>query len=333
MKLLTRGSPLALVQTERIAVLLRALGHEIDIVPVSTKGDQDTTSPLCSFGGTGAFSSCIEDALLRGFGDGAVHSLKDVPSCCREGLEIAAVCARDHVEDVLICRGNREIESLPRSAVIGTSSPRRRAQILRLRPDVSVRELRGNLSTRIQKLEDGLYDAIVMARAGLDRLGVRTPNTALLPFLPAPCQGIIALEAPLDGALFPLGQRITDRKTHLCALAERALLRTLGVGCHVPFAALAELHDETMLLRAEILECDGRDAVSLTLETTVRTDNEALTAGKSLGNLFQNEPSALCLLKACIVPQSPSFVRQDERKKHTTRKPSCSVAFSTGDIS
>jgi len=127
MKLLTRGSTLALVQTERVASSLRFLGIDVDIERVSTKGDRDTVSPLCSFGGSGAFSSCIEEALLRGMGDGAVHSLKDLPSCCREGLEIAAVCPRDPVEDLLLCREEQNLESLPRGAVVGTSSPRRRA--------------------------------------------------------------------------------------------------------------------------------------------------------------------------------------------------------------
>ena len=211
MKLLTRGSTLALVQTERVASSLRFLGLDVDLDPVSTKADRDTISPLCSFGGSGAFSSCIEEALLRGMGDGAVHSLKDLPSCCREGLEIAAVCPRDSVEDLLLCREEQNLENLPRGAVVGTSSPRRRAQLLRLRPDLSVRELRGNVATRLQKLHDGLYDAIVLAHAGLDRLGIRTQNTMPLPFLPAPCQGIIALEAPLNGALFPLGERITEK--------------------------------------------------------------------------------------------------------------------------
>ncbi|MDD3916870.1 MAG: hydroxymethylbilane synthase [Synergistaceae bacterium] len=329
MKLLTRGSTLALVQTERVASSLRFLGIDVDIERVSTKGDRDTISPLCSFGGSGAFSSCIEEALLRGMGDGAVHSLKDLPSCCREGLEIAAVCPRDSVEDLLLCREEQNLENLPRGAVVGTSSPRRRAQLLRRRPDLSVRELRGNVATRLQKLHDGLYDAIVLAHAGLERLDIRTPNTTPLPFLPAPCQGIIALEAPLNGALFPLGERITDRETHLCSIAERSLLRTLGVGCHVPFAALAELHGETMLLRAEILECDGRDSVSLTFERTVGTDEEALDAGRSLGGLFRNEPRAARLLKACAVPPPP---RKEERTQRAGGPSVCTAALAGGDL-
>jgi hydroxymethylbilane synthase len=324
MKLLTRGSPLALIQTGRIAESLRALGCSVEIECVSTSGDRDTSSPLCSFGGSGAFSSCIEDALLQGVGDGAVHSLKDVPSCCRTGLEIAAVCERDSVEDMLLCLEEHNLESLPHGAFVGTSSPRRRAQLLRLRPDLSVRELRGNLATRLQKLSEGSYDAIILARAGLDRLGLVPPNASALPFLPAPCQGIIALEAPLEGALFPLGERITDRRTHLCSLAERSLLRTLGVGCHVPFAALAALSAETMLIQAELLECDGRDAVRLRLEVTVRNAGDAAGAGRILGEEFRNDPVARRLLKACSLPP-PLPAKEANRRGREAEKNSVSA--------
>ncbi len=172
MRLLTRGSALALLQAERMALPLREKGLDVEIVPLSTRGDRDTVSPLCSFGGSGAFSGCIEEALLGGKGDGAVHSLKDVPSCCRDGLEIASVLPRDSAGDVLVSRGGHTLETLAEGAVVGTSSPRRKAQLLRVRPGLSVREIRGNLSTRLKKMEDGLYDALVLAAAGLERMGI-----------------------------------------------------------------------------------------------------------------------------------------------------------------
>ncbi|MBL3540466.1 hydroxymethylbilane synthase [Aminivibrio sp.] len=295
MKLLTRGSTLALLQAERMAVPLREKGVAVEIVPWSTRGDRDTVSPLCSFGGMGAFSGCIEEALLCGNGDGAVHSLKDVPSCCRDGLEIASVLPRDSAEDVLVSRKGHTLETLPEGAVVGTSSPRRKAQLLRVRPCLSVREIRGNLTTRLKKLEDGLYDALVLAAAGLERMGIRSPGTKSLPFLPAPCQGIIALEAPLDSPLFSLGRSVAHRETFLCSLAERSLLRTLGVGCHVPFAALARMEGRILVLEAEILDPHGRESVRLSCSCPVASDEEAVRAGAALGERFRESPEAVRL--------------------------------------
>lgn len=297
MRLLTRGSALALLQAERMAAPLREKGLDVEIVPLSTRGDRDTVSPLCSFGGSGAFSGCIEEALLGGKGDGAVHSLKDVPSCCRDGLEIASVLPRDSAGDVLVSRGGHTLETLPEGAVVGTSSPRRKAQLLRVRPGLSVREIRGNLSTRLNKMEDGLYDALVLAAAGLERMGIRPPGGAeSLPFLPAPCQGIIALEAPLDSSLFSLGRSIAHRETFLCSLAERSLLKTLGVGCHVPFAALARMESRILVLEAEILDPLGRESVRLSCRGPVASEKEAVRAGAALGERFRETPEAVRLL-------------------------------------
>ncbi len=296
MKLLTRGSALALLQAERMALPLREKGLAVEIVPLSTRGDRDTDSPLCSFGGSGAFSGCIEEALLGGKGDGAVHSLKDVPSCCRDGLEIASVLPRDSAEDVLVARGGFTLETLPEGAVVGTSSPRRKAQLLRLRPGLSVREIRGNLSTRLKKLEDGLYDALVLAAAGLERMGIRPPGAESLPFLPAPCQGIIALEAPLNSPLFSLGRSVAHRETFLCSVAERSLLKTLGVGCHVPFAALARMEGRILVLKAEILDPLGRESVRLSWSCPVTSEEDAVRAGAALGERVRETPEAVRLL-------------------------------------
>lgn len=300
MKLLTRGSALALLQAERMALPLREKGLAVEIVPLSTRGDRDTDSPLCSFGGSGAFSGCIEEALLGGKGDGAVHSLKDVPSCCRDGLEIASVLPRDSAEDVLVARGGFTLETLPEGAVVGTSSPRRKAQLLRLRPGLSVREIRGNLSTRLKKLEDGLYDALVLAAAGLERMGIRPPGAESLPFLPAPCQGIIALEAPLNSPLFSLGRSVAHRETFLCSVAERSLLKTLGVGCHVPFAALARMEGRILVLKAEILDPLGRESVRLSWSCPVTSEDDAAGAGAALGERFRETPPAVRLFAGSL---------------------------------
>lgn len=296
MKLLTRGSPLALHQAEKVAERIREMGHPVEIECWSTRGDREACRPLCSFGGRGAFTSCLEECLLQGRGDGAVHSLKDVPSCCRPGLAIAAVLPRDSSGDVLLCREDRTLLSLPEGGVVGTSSPRRKAQILRARPDLTVADLRGNLATRTGRLEEGHFDAIVLARAGLERLGMMPPHASDLPFLPAPCQGIIALETILDSTLYRLGASFSHMETLLCSIAERSLLSSLGVGCHVPFGARGTLSGTTLLLEAEILEFRGREAVSLSLEASVRTGDDAARAGKALGGIFRGNNAALRLL-------------------------------------
>lgn len=296
MRLLTRGSALALIQAEEMASLLRTRGLTVEIVPWSTRGDRDGTRPLSSFGGTGAFSGCLEEVLLRGEGEGAVHSLKDLPSRCREGLAIAAVLPAEASDDVLLSREGLALATLPEGAVVGTSSPRRKAQLLRGRPDLEVRELRGNIPTRLKKLDDGLYDAMVLARAGLSRLGIPPQKGEDLPFLPAPCQGIIALEAPLGSPLFTAARAASHRETYLRAAAERALLRTLGVGCHLPFAALGRVEGAILTLEAEILEPLGRRSVRLSCRGPVKDEHDAVRAGEALGVRFKETPGAAELL-------------------------------------
>lgn len=297
LRLLTRGSELSRIQAESVADALRRRGCAVELLFKATRGDKDRTSPLSSFGGSGAFSSSLEEALLRGEGDGAVHSLKDLPSRCAPGLGIAATMARGPSPDVLICGKGYTLATLPPGASIGTSSPRRRAQILRLRPDLSPREIRGNVGTRVEKLRQGHYDAIVLARAGLDRLGIRPDGGEDLPALPSPCQGIVALEAPVASPLFSLGQAISHSETALCAAAERAILRRLGVGCHTPFGALATVRDGSMTMEAEILDPQGREWVRLSWEGPVRDEEDALRAGEALGELFLKDERAPRLLR------------------------------------
>ena len=265
MRILTRGSALALVQAERMAAVLRESGCPVEIVPWATRGDRDTDSPLCSFGGSGAFSGCIEEALLLGKGDGAVHSLKDIPSCCRPGLEIAAVLPRDSSADVLVCRENSVFDTLPEGASVGTSSPRRKAQILRIRPDLSVNNIRGNLSTRLQKLEDGQYDAIILAAAGLTRLGMGERIRSVMPAevsLPAAGQGALGIEC-LAARKDVIGwlQPLVDADTTACVLAERAVARALAGSCEVPLGAYAVTREGRLWLRGFVARPDGSEIV------------------------------------------------------------------------
>ena len=286
-----------MAQAEIVAKALAEAGMETEFRKYRTAGDRDRTSPLASFGGTGAFVKSIEEALLTGKGDGAVHSLKDLPSEIPEGLVLSAVTKRGPVEDVLITRGGEKLDKLAEGAVLGTSSPRRKAQILRARPDIRIREIRGNITTRLRKLCGDGYDGIVIAKAGINRLGIEPDHQATLPFLPAPCQGIIALETRKGSGMAVSVGEINHLDTWLCAIAERTLLRKLGVGCHVPFAALATLESGEMRISAEILKGDGSDHSAFSVAAAAETDAEAADLGGKLAAMFLADRKATRLIK------------------------------------
>src|SRR5438552_14947875 len=197
LKLGTRGSPLALAQARAVAARLRALGADVEVVPMRTEGDRLVDAHLAAIGGKGLFVREIEEALREGLIDGAVHSLKDLPAELPAGLMLGAFTEREDPRDVLVSRSGASFEDLPVGAVVGTSSPRRRALALALRPDLVVEPIRGNVETRVRKLESGPWDALILAAAGLSRLGL-TPRYAwpLDPtvFVPAVGQGIVAVE-------------------------------------------------------------------------------------------------------------------------------------------
>jgi len=192
--LLTRSSPLAMAQARMWKDRIESLGHSVRLLDVSTHGDRDRRRHLACFGGFGAFVKALEDRLLSGQGHGAVHSLKDVPSVQPDGLVIAGVLERGPRGDVLVTREGLLLEELPEGASVGTSSLRRTAQILRARRDLKVLCCRGNVHSRLRKLEDGHFDAIILAKAGLERLGIKVPFREL-PFITSPAQGAVALEA------------------------------------------------------------------------------------------------------------------------------------------
>ena len=257
----TRGSTLALVQARIVA---DALGGDaaVEIVPMRTEGDRLAEARLAAVGGKGLFVREIEEALLRGEIDLAVHSLKDLPAEPPAGLVLAAFPPREDPRDVLVTKAPATLDTLPAGARVGTSSPRRRALLLAARPDLAVEPIRGNVDTRLRKLAEGDWGAIVLAAAGLSRLGLQpTHAVALEPdvFVPAVGQGIIAVEARADDrATLAALARTDDPATRVCALAERAYLARLGASCHTPMAAHARLDGATLRMVALVAGEDGR---------------------------------------------------------------------------
>ncbi|MBI4610209.1 MAG: hydroxymethylbilane synthase [Candidatus Rokubacteria bacterium] len=266
----SRGSPLALRQAELVAGRLRSLATpaRVEIVPIRTSGDSTQVFgpgtrqvALADFGGKGLFVRELEEALLDGRVDLAVHSLKDLPATLPSGLCLAAFPPREDPRDVLVSRSGGGISELPRGAVVGTSSLRRRVLLLAQRPDLRVEPIRGNVDTRLRKLEEGPYAAIVLAAAGLRRLGLDPPNAHVLPpevFVPAAGQGILVVEARSgDGRLLELLSGLDHTETRWQAQAERSFLQHLGVGCHTPVAAHARFLGDELSLVGLVASVDG----------------------------------------------------------------------------
>jgi hydroxymethylbilane synthase len=271
----TRGSRLAVVQSEVVAASLRARGADVEIVVIRTSGDRLAQVALADFGGKALFVKEIEEALLAGQVDVGVHSLKDMPSELPEPLTLGAFPLREDPGDVLLGRRDGGWEALPGGAVVGTSSPRRRAMVLARRPDLRTEPIRGNVDTRLEKLRAGAYDAIIMAAAGLKRLGLSPPHrTPLDPaeFVPAVGQGVLAVEArQADRELLELLRAVDDTRTRLAALAERAFLARLEAGCHTPVAAYARLDGETLVLTGVVSSPDGATMLRATIEGPAAT--------------------------------------------------------------
>lgn len=241
----TRGSALALAQTGQLVDLLRERTPHADfeLVTLKTTGDRVTDRPLSSFRGTGVFVSELRTALLEQRADLAIHSLKDIPIDQPTELTLAAFPLRADPHDLLLARGNEPFARLPKGATVGTSSPRRMVQLKAARPDLEFADLRGNLDTRIRKLEEGRYDAIVVAAAGMGRLGKEYAQTAVLPMsvcLPAVGQGVLAIECRRgDSEVLTIASAVHHKITALAVTAERAFLAGIGGGCSMPIAAQA----------------------------------------------------------------------------------------------
>ncbi len=293
-KLGTRGSPLALTQANMVRdALCAAHGwaqDEIDLVVIRTTGDRVQDRALAEIGGKALWTKELDRALLAREIDAAVHSMKDVETIRPPEIRIAAMLPRADVRDRLI--GADSVAELPRGAVVGTSSPRRRAQLLRLRPDLKVVLFRGNVDTRLAKLAAGEADATLLAAAGLDRLGRDGVGRAIPTdeMLPAPAQGAVGIEvlASHDEAMVAVAA-IDDPATSACVLTERALLAALGADCHSPVAALAALSGEMLTLRAELIAEDG----SLHVDGTGEGTDGALIAAELAADLLARAPSSV----------------------------------------
>lgn len=260
----TRSSPLARWQADWVAARLLELGQPVELVFITTQGDV-RTGPLGQIGGQGLFTKEIQKALLSGEVDIAVHSLKDLPTNDVAGLMLGAVPVRESIGDVLVSAGNISFAALPQHARIGTGSLRRRSQFLNARPDLLVSDIRGNVDTRLRKLDDGDFDAIVLAEAGLHRLRLDGRITEVLPtsmILPAVGQGALGIEVRSDDTRAREAVALlNDRDSYAAIVAERTMLAQLRAGCLAPVGAWARLEREALQLDAVVLSPDGREKI------------------------------------------------------------------------
>ena len=260
----TRASQLAMWQSNWVKSQLELAGATVELVPVKTQGDV-RTGPLAQIGGQGLFTKQLQIALLDGEIDLAVHSLKDLPTEDVEGLVIAAIPPRETTADALVSPGGLDVRSLPANSIVGTGSVRRAAQLLHLRDDLQIRDIRGNVDTRLAKLDAGEFDAIVLASAGLTRLGLadRIGYEFSPPeLLPAIGQGALGLETRADdSATVGIVSKLNHRASFAAAMAERSLLRTLFAGCLSPVGAVTEVNGDRLSLTGVVLSRDGRTRI------------------------------------------------------------------------
>jgi len=286
----TRGSKLALWQAEWVKAELQRMnpGLEIELNKIKTTGDKILDVPLAKVGGKGLFVKEIEEALLRGEADLAVHSMKDVPTDFPEGLYLAVICEREDPRDAFIAQnkqqGARRLKDLPQGATVGTSSLRRSCQLLSKRPDLKIVQLRGNLETRFRKLDEGQFDAMILATAGVKRLGWQQRITEVIEpqlSLPAIGQGAVGIECRInDEYINQLIAPLNHKETSICVRAERALLKRLQGGCQVPIAAYATIKDGRLIMDGLVGSVTGDRIIKEHLEGTIE---DAETIGITLG--------------------------------------------------
>jgi hydroxymethylbilane synthase len=256
----TRGSRLALVQAEECARALRDAGIEVGVRIIRTTSEHHPDTPLAVIDQRDVFTRQLDEALLSGEIDLAVHSLKDVPTELPDGISLAAITRRHDPSDVLVSDGRYTLSDLPRGAVVATSSVRRRAQLLHHRPDLEIVGIRGNVDTRVRKMRDGVADAVVLARAGLERLGLEAPHTVIPPdiMLPAVGQGALAVAMMRDHALrVPIRETLNHGTTERAIIAERSMLRALEGGCRVPVGARSAVQGSAVRLGGVVISPDG----------------------------------------------------------------------------
>ncbi len=261
----TRKSKLALWQSEWVKAQIEKKFPqiEVELVKITTKGDKILDVPLAKIGDKGLFTKEIEEAMLRGEVDIAVHSLKDVPSNLPPGLKLIAYSDREDPRDAFLSNGKYALETLPQGAVVGTSSLRRKAQLRILRPDLEIRDLRGNVDTRIRKLKEGQYDAIILAAAGVKRLGWDEEIDQILSpdkFIPSVCQGILGIEGREGDSEIEriVREAINSYESEVAATLERTFLRTLEGGCQVPLGCYAVVNEDKVHVRAFISDLEGK---------------------------------------------------------------------------
>jgi len=271
----TRGSKLALWQAEWIKSQIKNIHPEMEVElnKIKTTGDKILDVPLAQVGGKGLFVKEIEEAMLRGDADLAVHSMKDVPTDLPEGLHLSAICKREDPRDAFITAVSKKIKSiddLPQGARVGTSSLRRMCQLLNRRPDIKITQLRGNVDTRIRKLDEGEFDAIILATAGVKRLGYETRITEKISTetsLPAIGQGAVGIECRTDDEFInDLLSKLNHEETWICVSAERAFLKKLEGGCQVPIAAHAQLKDGQLIIEGLVGSLDGKTLIKNSIQ-------------------------------------------------------------------
>ena len=297
LRLGTRRSALATTQSTWVADRLRALGHDVELVEVTTAGDADRTTPLAQLGGTGVFVSALRAALADGRVDLAVHSLKDLPTTADPATTVAAVPTREDARDALVARDGLTLGELPAGATVGTGSPRRRAQLEALGLGLVVTDLRGNVDTRLRTVAEGRLDAVVLAAAGLRRLGRVDEATELIDpiqMLPAPGQGALAVEVRADdAATASVVAALDDADSRACTTAERVLLAELEAGCSAPVGALAEVVEGTngleLSLRAVVSAPDGSADLRRSLAGDV---SHPAALGRRLADLLLEDGAA-----------------------------------------
>ncbi|MBX3415434.1 MAG: hydroxymethylbilane synthase [Pirellulales bacterium] len=280
----TRASALARWQAEWVATQLAAAGVNVELIPISTIGDREQTGSIGAMGTQGVFTKEIQRALLDGVIDCAVHSLKDLPTDPVAGLTLAAVPERESPRDALLGARASSLAAIPPGARVATGSLRRRTQLWHHRPDLEMVDVRGNVDTRLRKLDEGEFDVLVLAEAGLKRLGLAERIASLLPLdvmLPAIGQGALGIEARTDdkGTRSILAQ-LDDHASHASVTAERSLLATLRGGCLAPVAAWGRLHEGVLQLDAAVLSADGKQRLSARGEAPAK---DATSLGERVG--------------------------------------------------
>ncbi|MCY1156058.1 MAG: hemC [Nitrososphaera sp.] len=262
----TRGSRLAIAQTEIALVALRKVHPQVrfEVIPISTKGDVDKR-PLFTLDEKGIFEKEVNEAVKQGEVDFAVHSLKDIPSDLSDDLSVACVLKRASPNDVLVTDNGQKLKDLVSGSVVGTSSLRRAVQLTKTRSDLNVRPIRGNVETRVKKVINGEYDAVILAEAGLARIGMKdviVERFSIRNFVPAPGQGAIAIMCRRDHTtLVDMVQQIEDRRSRIAVLAERALIRKVEGGCRFPLGAVAITNDDKISLYASVFSADGKQSI------------------------------------------------------------------------